>query len=52
MGKGDVLPEGRNGVTVSLVDIARAAQRRDRKDLEGSLLPQSGAELGSGNSAF
>lgn len=52
MGNGDILPEGWNGMTVSLVDIARAAQRWDRKDLEGSLLPQSGAELGLGSSAF
>lgn len=31
-------------MTVSLVDVASTAQRLDRKDLEGSLLPQSGPE--------
>ena len=36
---GDILPEGWNGVTGSLVDIASTAQRLDGKDPEGSLLP-------------
>lgn len=52
MGNGDILPEGWSSMIVSLVDIASPAQRLDREDLEGSLLPQSGAELGAGSSAF
>lgn len=52
---GDILPEKWNGVTVSLADIehmSATCRSTEAGQKRSGRLPQSGAELGAGNSAL